>query len=197
MSLPPTVRVKLSSEAAEGISITRVVVQDLPVRDLIEHMLGITGKDDARICELLLRGTLVTGASRFRWSGWEADLGSIRELLATFPDDEPGRVFAPDRCVRAILRGGRQAIAVPREAAARKPLFQRSSFWGLLMEIAAQGETTYLHYSFKDRADCYRLELTVAAADRLRTGAESVRYTTLRDQIRSAGLVTAEFFVER
>jgi len=48
MSLPATVRVKLSSEAAGSISITRVVVQDLPVRDLVEHMLGITGKDEAR-----------------------------------------------------------------------------------------------------------------------------------------------------
>ena len=70
MSLPATVRVKLSSEAAGSISITRVVVQDLPVRDLVEHMLGITGKDEARVRELLLRGALVSGASRFRWSGW-------------------------------------------------------------------------------------------------------------------------------
>jgi hypothetical protein len=94
MSLPATVRVKLSSEAAEGISITRVVVQDLPLRDLVEHMLGITGKNEARVRELLLRGTLVSGASRFRWTGWEADLDGLRELLATFPGDDPARPFA-------------------------------------------------------------------------------------------------------
>ena len=94
MSLPATVRVKLSSEAAEGISITRVVVQDLPVRDLVEHMLGITGKNEARVRELLLRGTLVSGASRFRWTGWDADLDGLRELLATFPGDDPARPFA-------------------------------------------------------------------------------------------------------
>jgi hypothetical protein len=108
MSLPATVRVKLSSEAAGSISITRVVVQDLPVRDLVEHMLGITGKDEARVRELLLRGTLVSGASRFRWTGWEADLDGLRELLATFPGDDPARPFASARCVRAVLRGGRQ-----------------------------------------------------------------------------------------
>ncbi len=124
MSLPATVRVKLSSEAAEGISITRVVVQELPVRDLVEHMLGITGKNELRIRELLLRGTLVSGASRFRWTGWEADLTALRELLSTFPGDDPARAFAAGQCVRAVLRGGRQIVHVPREAGARKPVVE-------------------------------------------------------------------------
>src|SRR5215470_17639476 len=117
MALPPTVRVKLSSEAAESITLTPVVVQQLPVRELIEHMLGVTGKDEPRIRELILRGTLVSGASRFRWAGWDAEPEAIREILGTFPDPEPGRAFSAERCVRAILRGGRQAIEIPREAA--------------------------------------------------------------------------------
>ena len=71
MPLPTSVRVKLSSEVAESISITPVVVRDIPIRELIEHMIGITGKDEARLHDLLLRGTLVSGASRFRWAGWE------------------------------------------------------------------------------------------------------------------------------
>ena len=187
MSLPATVRVKLSSEAAESISITRVVAQDLPLRDLVEHMLGITGKNEARVRELLLRGTLVSGASRFRWAGWEADAASIRELLAGFPDHEPGRPFAPHRCVRAVLRGGRQAVEIPREAGARKPL----------LETAAAGPTRYLHYSYRDRADCYRLELSVIAAQKLSAAGEAVRYTTLREQIRSAAFTWAELYVER
>ena len=94
MALPQTVRVKLSSEVAEAISITPVVVQELAVRELVEHLLGIAGKDERRIRELLLRGTLVSGASRFRWAGWDADIESLRELLATFPDADPAR---PDR----------------------------------------------------------------------------------------------------
>ena len=78
MALPQTVRVKLSTEAAEAISITPVLVQELPVRELVEHMLGVTGKDEPRIRELLVRGTLVSGASRFRWAGWEPELDSLR-----------------------------------------------------------------------------------------------------------------------
>src|SRR5256884_4770351 len=122
MPLPSSIRVKLSSEAAESISITPVVLRDIPIRELIEHMIGVTGKDEARVRELLLRGTLVSGASRFRWSGWEADAPAVEELLRTFPDPEPGRAFAAARCVRAILRGGRQAIEIPREAGVRKPM---------------------------------------------------------------------------
>jgi hypothetical protein len=197
MSLPATVRVKLSSEAAEGISITRVVVQDLPLRDLVEHMLGITGKNEARVRELLLRGTLVSGASRFRWTGWEADLDGLRELLATYPGDDPARPFASARCVRAVLRGGRQAIHIPREAGARKPLLRKTSFWDVLMDLAAAGDIRYLHYSYKDRADCYRLEMPLAAAEKLRAASEAVKYSSLREQIRSAGFVWAEFYVER
>lgn len=197
MSLPSTVRVKLSSEAAEGISITRVVVQDLPLRDLIEHMLGVTGKDEARIRDLLLRGSLVSGASRFRWTGWDVDLSALRVLLETFPGHDPTRPFAAASCVRAVLRGGRQAVDIPREAGARKGLLRKSSFWDLLMQAAASAEIHYLHYSYKDRADCYRVDLPLAASEKLRAGADILRYSTLRDQIRSAGFAWLELYVER
>jgi hypothetical protein len=197
MSLPATIRVKLSSEAAEGISITRVVVQDMPLRDLVEHMLGITGKNEARVRELLLRGTLVSGASRFRWTGWDAELDGLRELLATYPGDDPARPFGAERCVRSVLRGGRQAIHIPREAGARKPLLRRASFWDVLMDLAAAGEVQYLHYSYKDRADCYRFEMPLAAAEKLRAASEALKYSSLREQIQSAGFVWAELYVER
>ena len=197
MSLPATIRVKLSSEAAEGISITRVVVQDMPLRDLVEHMLGITGKNEARVRELLLRGTLVSGASRFRWTGWDAELDGLRELLATYPGDDPARPFGAERCVRAVLRGGRQAIQIPREAGARKPLLRKASFWDVLMDLAAAGEVQYQHYSYKDRADCYRFDMPLAAAEKLRAAAEVLKYSSLREQIQSAGFVWAELYVER
>ena len=202
MALPGTVRVKLSTEAAEAISITPVLVQELPVRELVEHMLGVTGKDQPRIRELLLRGTLVSGASRFRWVGWEPDLGDLRELLATFPDPEPGRPFAASRCVRATLRGGRQPVEIPRDAAARKSLFQRESFWDLLLQVIGAGLPpaglpTYAGYSYRERADRYLREFTHAEIAHLRAHCGSVKYTTLRDQIRSVAFAQAELYVTR
>src|SRR5271157_485706 len=196
MAWPQTVRVKLSSEIAEAISITPVVAQELPVRELVEHALGIAGKDERRIREMLLRGTLIIGASRFRWAGWDADLESLRELLATFPDADPSRPFAAELCLRAILRGGRHAIEIPREAAERQSLFQRKTFWDLLMEVVGgpRGHTgpAYYGYSYRDRADRYLREFSLAEAERVRAAAAAVRYSALRDQIRSVGFVQAE-----
>ena len=197
MALPQTVRVKLSSEVAEAISITPVVLQELPVRELVEHLLGIAGKDESRIREILRRGTLVSGASRFRWAGWEADLESLRELLATFPDADPARPFAAAGCIRATLRGGRHAIEIPREAAARKSLFQRKTFWDLLMEVVAASGPAYSGYSYRDRADRYLRPFTPAETERVRAAATAARYSALRDQIRSAGFVQAELYVTR
>ena len=197
MALPQTVRVKLSSEAAEAISLTPVVVQELPLRDLVEHMLGVAGKDEPRIRELLRRGTLVSGASRFRWTGWEADLDGLRELLSTFPDPDSARAFAAERCIRAVLRGGRQAIEISREAGLRKSLFQRETFWDRLMGVMAAVSPAYGGYSYRDRADRYTRELARAETETIRAAAESVKFSTLRDQIRTTGFGAAELYVTR
>ena len=196
MAMPATVRVKLSSEAAGSISLTPVVVQELPVRELIEHMLGITGKDEPRIRDLLLRGTLVSGASRFRWQGWAADPEGLHEVLATFPDPDPARPFDAGRCVRAILRGGRQPIELPREAVARKGLFRRQTFWDLLMEVIGS-VAAYAGYSYRDRADRFLREFTLPETERLRAGAGAIPYSTLKDQILSTGFTQAELYVTR
>ena len=197
MALPPTVRVKLSSEAAESISITPVVVQEMPVRELVEYMLGVTGKDEARIRELLLRGSLVSGASRFRWTGWDAGLGNLRELLATFPDPDPSRRFAATNCTRATLRGGRQLIEISRQAGARKGLFQRESFWDALMKVIDAATPAYAGYSYRERSDRYLREFTQAELGQLRAASRLVRYTILSDQIRTLVFNHAELFVKR
>lgn len=197
MALPTTVRVKLSSEAAESISITPVVVREMPVRELVEYMLGVTGKDEARIRELLLRGSLVSAASRFRWTGWDAGLGNLRELLATFPDPDPSRRFAATNCTRATLRGGRQPIEISREAGARKGLFQRESFWNALIKVIDAATPAYAGYSYRERCDRYLREFTLAELGQIRAASGLVRYTILSDQIRSLAFTHAELYVKR
>jgi hypothetical protein len=197
MPLPQTIRVKLSSEAAEAISLTPVVVQDLPILELIEHILGVTGKDEPRIREILLRGTVVSGASRFRWTGWEPDGDSLREALGAFPDPDPSREFSHASCIRVILRGGRQSIEITRETVGRPGLLRRTTFWDHLMDLIAAGPSSYSGYSYRDRADRYVRELSVEEAERLRIASDAVRYSTLRDQIRSVAFVKAELLVKR
>lgn len=197
MALPERVRVKLSSEAAGAISLTPVVVQEIATRELIEHMLGVAGKDEARVCELLKRGTLVSGASRFRWTGWAADAESVRELLATFPDADPARTFAPERCIRAVLKGARGALEIPREAATQKGLLRRGSFWEVLMDVAAGAGLAYAGYSYRDRADRFTAPLTVALAEKLREGSDAAKFSSLRDAVKAGAFMQIEVYVGR
>lgn len=197
MSLPETIRVKLSSEAAESISLTPVVVREIPVRELVEHMLGVTGKDETRVHELLLRGTLVSGASRFRWTGWEADLDSIRQLLSSFPGPDPAIPFSAARCVRTLLTGPRCHIDVPREAALPKPFLGRTSFWQILMEVAGGCPAHYAGYSYRDRGDRYQIALPAPVAARVRNAARLLRYSALREKIERAPFDGADLFQTR
>lgn len=197
MTLPGTIRVKLSSEAAEYISVTPVVLREMPVRELVELMLGVTGRDPDRVHELLRRGTLVSGATRFRWTGWDADREALESLLATFPDSEPSRPFAAERSVRAVLRGPSCCISITREAAVLRRFLHRRSYWAVLMEVAAAGTARYVEYSHAQHADCYRLELTAEGAAALRENADALKYSALAMQIRDAALEAIDFYVAR
>ncbi len=197
MPLPEIIRVKLSSETAGYISVTQVLVQEMPVRELVELMLGLTGKDPGRVRELLLRGTLVSGGSRFRWTGWDAEIAALESLLATFPDPEPKRPFAGERAVCAVLRGPGCRIEVTREAGAPRRFLHARSFWAVLMELAAAGAPRYLEYSYKHRADCYRVEPAPAAAALLRENAGALKYSTLESQVRQAAVDSIDLYVAR
>ena len=197
MALPATIRVKLSSEAAGAIAITPVVVQELPIRELVGHMLAVAGKNEPRLLEILLRGSLVSGASRLRWTGWEADHESLGDLLATFPDPDPTIGFAPERCKRAVLTGGRQAIEIAREAAGSRGWLRRSGFWEELMQMVSASGPAYGGYSYRAEADLYRCLLTAGACARLRAAAQSLRHSKLRNRIQSEAFAAVEVYTER
>ncbi len=194
--LPETVRVKLSTEAAGTISLTAVVARDMTVRELAEEILAVTGKDSPRVAAILQRGTLVSGATRFRWAAIEAGASEVEVLLAAFPDSDPARAFAADRCLSAVLTG-RRPIEISREAGLRKPLLRRSTFWDALMQAAAAGPLHYCEYSYRRRADRYRLELTPPERARLHAAARLVRYAGLRRQIQDEPVTGVDFFVAR
>ena len=197
MPLPETIRVKLSSESVGSIAMTPVVVQEMPLRDIVELMLALTGKDAARIRELLLRGSLVSGASRFRWESLDAETGAIEQLLTALPDPDPRRAFQADACTRVVLRGAGVRIDVPLEAAGKHGLLQRRSYRDVLLEAAAGTAPLYVDYSYKDRADRYHLRLSPQAAAHLREAANLLRYPTLAAQIRGAAFDLIELYTRR
>ena len=196
MALPERVRVRLSSEAAGAISITPVVVQEMAMGELLEHMLAVIGKQQGRLHDALRRGSLLSGASRFRWEGFEAGDAELAALLASFPDPDPARPFAASRCTRAVLRGARHALEIS-PALARPRLFSRGDFWNRLMQVAAAAAPRYLDYSYRDRADLYHAELSPQAAETLRAAASSLRHADLRGRIRAAPLSDLDLFVPR
>jgi hypothetical protein len=197
MALPETIRVKLSSEEAGFVSITPVVAREIAVRELVELMLGITGKDVERVHELLLRGTLVSGASRFRWTGWDADRNDIEAMLGSFPDPEPARPFVPSCCVRAVLHGPGVLVEIPRDVGARRKFLRQKSFWDVMIEIALQERLRYVDYCYREHADRYQMSISPSVSTRLRQSAGMLRYSTLASQIRGAPLEMVEFFAER
>lgn len=197
MGLPETVRVKLSSEAAGDIALTAVVQQEMRLAELVEMMLGVAGKDVDRVHELLRRGTLVSGASRLRWAGWDAARDELAALLSTFPESDPGRAFSWQACVRAVLKGPQARIEIERETGEARRLFRRGSFWDALMELASAAAPQYVDYSYKHRTDRYEIALAPEAAARLRERAAALRYTRLETQVRAAVIHAVEFHVTR
>jgi len=197
MVLPATVRVKLSSEEAAWCSVTPVVIREMPLAELVELMLGATGKNLERIHDLLRRGSFVSGATRFRWSGFEADPAALAGLLNGFPDPEPARPFLAARCVRFELKGPYCRIEIAREPGQHRRWLEKSNFWDQMLKLASAGELEYVEYSYKDRADRYRLKLTTAAAEQVRGYARLLPAGGLASRIRSAQIDCVDFFVPR
>ena len=197
MPLPDEVRVKVSSEAAGSIAITGVSLQTLPVRGLVEQMLGVTGKDRARIQEILRRGSLVAGESRLRWEGFEAEAAGLDRVLDTFPDPDPELAFAPSRCFHIQLLAGRERLDLPRSVAARRRLFRRRSFWDAAMEMAVSAAPEYVEYSYRLRCDHYRIALDLARMQALEAAAGLLKYPQIAARVRNTPFDTLELFVRR
>ena len=176
---------------------TPVVVREMPLRELVDFLLGVMGKDFERIRETLMRGTFATGASRFRWEGWEPDPGALQDLLRTFPDGEPGRPFEPSRCLRATFHAGALRVEVGREAAAKRHMFQRRTFWDVLMDFAKSAIPQYVCYSYRERADRYRVPLAPSALASLLDSSRNLRYGHLAGQLRGLPADAIELDVER
>jgi hypothetical protein len=194
VALPREVRVKISSEAAGSIAMAEVSVRSLPIRDLIEQMLGLTGKDSVRIQEVLRRGSLVAGESRLRWDGFSVASDELAPVLGTFPDSEPHRPFDPGKCFHVQLLAGRERLDMSPNAA-RKRLFRRRSFWDVLMALGAGAE--YVEYSYKLRCDHYRLRLDVEKLGSVQTAAALLRSEKVRERVRKSAFDTVEYFVRR
>lgn len=197
MDAQDPVTVKISSEAAGYLSLSQVVVQQMPLFELVEVILGVTGKNRERVCEVLRRGVLVAGASRFRWQGWDADPESTRRLLDNFPDSEPSRKFRADCCLRAVLGGARSSIEILRETGQERALLRRRSYWDALMDLARAVGPRYVEYSHQAKSDCYRIQLSEENAALLRDAARRLRYSALKARLAASSVEWVDLYTTR
>jgi hypothetical protein len=199
MAAPETVRVKLSSEAAGAISLTPVVVREMPFGELLEEIAAVHGKDRERIAATLRRGSVAGGATRFRWQPMELSEAELAAALACLPDDEPARQFEGGRCTQALFTGPGVRIAVLREVAEARRLFRRTSFWSVLPQIAGavQGGAQYVAYSYRERADIFRAPLSAGQRESIRMALPALKHAALARRIHLAPFDAIEFIVTR
>ncbi len=195
MPVPENIRVKLSSEAAEFVALTAVVVREMPFRELLEHVVSATGPDAARVRDMLKRGSLVSGATRFRWQGWEGEIEEFAAAIAALPQPEPGRPFAAERCQRVLLIASTTRIEIGKDGAVQRRLFKQRCFWECLMEEALS--PAYVAYLYKDHADHYRVQLTPEQREKLKFAASLLKFEGLIKQIQRAAFDRMDLIVGR
>jgi hypothetical protein len=130
-------------------------------------MVPVLGLDAGRIRQMIRVGTVANGEYRYRWEGVDVAADEVESLLSAFPKAEPSRVFDPQKCFLARFRRGPESLDLPRDAASRKPLFGKRSFWEGLVDLAAQG-VHYQDYSYADKADRFTLEIDSTRWEQLR-----------------------------
>ncbi len=164
MALPETIPVRYTEEEAEYLSVRPVVRQTFRLQELIDMVLGVTGKDLARIQQILRSGTVVFHFYRYWWQGFEADAGELGAFLTRFPDADPARVFRAEECAAVLLESSgqppRHSVELGRQAASRKPLLRSRSLWDCLLALGRAQPPSYQGYSYERHADLYRLALS-------------------------------------
>jgi hypothetical protein len=164
--LPDSITVKYSEDDAQFISIRPLVRQTFRPAELIDMIVSVTGKDPARVQQILRSGTIVFNSYRYWWDSLEPEPAALAEVLATYPDPQPTRPFRPEDCTEVTLESPgtppRYSLRLRREDASRKRLFRSRSLWSALLDLARQSTPTYRDYSYADRADSYTLVVDAA-----------------------------------
>jgi hypothetical protein len=206
--LPETITVKYTEEEAEYLSMRPLVRQTFRAPELVDMIVQVSGKDSARVQQILRAGTIVFHSFRYWWPPFEPDPAALAEILATYPDADPARSFRSADCVEVILESSgsppRHSLRITSQSAAKaagplssiaRALRRAPSFWAALMNFADDAHPRYREYSYTRRADVYSVALT---ADQLaHLGHELARRAPrrLRAELRDLPTISQIVFV--
>jgi len=176
MTLPETIAVRYTEDEAEYISLRPIVRQTFRIDELVDMILSVTGKDAARIVQILNSGSVAYHGYRYWWKGFDAAEDDISSLLANFPDADPARRFIFEECRAVVIELGgtppRHSFEISKAVAARRRFFQMRRFWDDLHSLARTKLPIYEHYSYARRADIFSTALAPAEAAQLDVGAK-------------------------
>ena len=197
MALPAIIPCKVSSESAGYVTVSAVTRVDVPLDQLAAKILGICGKDPARISSILFRGALVQGDARYRWQSLQASDDELAALLDRFPDHNPDQDFDGSRCARMEFQGGRGEFEITREVGQQRRLFRRKAFWEEALALIQTLSPRCERYSYSDEADVFVADLTAEARESFRRLGPLLRFTSLEAQLRSLPAGRVSLFVRR
>ncbi|HKN24644.1 MAG TPA: hypothetical protein VJX72_07340 [Candidatus Acidoferrum sp.] len=171
MPLPEQIPVRYAEDDAGYVTMRPVVKQTFRLNELVDMVVGVAGKDPARIQQILRSGTVLYNGYHYWWAPLTAEQPEIEVLLAGFPDDDPSRLFNPANVTAALLESGggtqRNLVEITASEAGGKKLFAHTSPWDVLMQFAAGHTLRYEKYSYGRRADLFRLTLHFDQAQQL------------------------------
>jgi hypothetical protein len=197
--LPETIAVKYTEEEAEYLSMRPLVRQTFRAPELVDMIVQVTGKDSARVQQILRAGTIVFHSFRYWWPPLDPDAAALAELLAQYPDADPARPFRPADCTEVILESSgsppRHSLSITKDSVAKatsplqklaRALRNKPTFWQALMNFAAEAQPhppRYREYSYSRRADLYCIALTPAQIARLAQEAFRHAPRTIRTEL--------------
>jgi len=199
MALPESIPVRYTEEEAGYVSFRPVVRQNFRLHELLDMVLSVTGKDPARIRQILRSGTVVFHFYRYWWTALEITDEELQPLLARFPDPDPSREFRAGECTMAVVESAasppRPSLEITRQAASQAGWFRRRSFWDELLARASAGPLAYHGYSYGHRGDLYRLELAPETRASLAAAAAALAKGNLRHDLQTLNHAARILFV--
>jgi hypothetical protein len=168
MPLPETIAMRFTEEDAGYVTVRPLVRQVFHLAELADMVLSVTGKDALRVQQIFRAGTVVYNGFRYSWDGFASETNELAALLAPFPDDDPSRDFNAAAVTTVLLEIGggtqRSLVAITREEASARRLFQKRSAWAILLRLTRESTPRYEKYSHAQHGDVYRLYLSAETA---------------------------------
>jgi hypothetical protein len=180
------------------LTITPVVSQEIAFAELLERIVETTGKDMGRIQRILRAGELSSGATRYRFAGWEVEPEELSGAMGRFPDPDPGRPLVAQHATKVVFHSASGVrIEMPREAGAQRRFLQKRSFWDSLLQVVVNEQPHYVEYSYKMKADCYRIQLPRAAAALIQKEAGLLAHKGLAQRLQATVVDAVDVYVPR